>query len=219
MFHSQSSAPLREEAWPTPEGTPRKPVREAGRSDPRFGRQPIKVVHSAHPKSARESLREDRTAIDRPSIGRSLRRALFRFLLAVIIGVSGTLGWQSYGEQMLAANAPTLAWLFSISASKSPSTAARASDTTQATPLASNLDQVRRNLEQLSVKQDQIAQDIAALQAIEDDIRQKMSFTPPSPITVPPAASVLQARPAQPRAQPSAMQSPRSPTAAAPVAR
>ncbi len=171
------------------------------RPDPRFGRRPVSI-HSVRPASSRE----DRAANDRPSIGRSLRRALFRFLLAVFIGVSGTLGWQSYGEQMLAVNAPTLAWMFSISASKPPSAAATASGTTQLAPLASNLDQVRRSLEQLSAKQDQMAQDIAALQAIEDDIRQKISFTPPSPATVPPAASAPQPRPPLARAQPSAVQ-------------
>jgi len=223
MVYSQSSARLTEEAWPAPEGTTsRKPAREAeARPDPRFGRRPTTASIHAHP--TREGSRQDRAAIDRPSVGRSLRRALFRFLLAVLIGVSGTLGWQSYGEQMLAAHAPTLAWLFSISASKSPNAmpgaAATSSGTAQVAPLASNLDQLRRSLEQLSAKQDQMAQDIAALQAIEDDVRQKMSFTPPSPTALPPAASVLQARPAQPKTQPSTMPSPRLPAAAAPVMR
>jgi hypothetical protein len=205
MTYPQSPTRLTQEAWPTKEGTPsRKPAREAeARPDPRFGRRPIKVSTHAHSAGSRE----DRVVISRPLIGRSLRRALYRFLLAVLVGVSGTLGWQSYGEQMLAAHAPTLAWLFSISASKSPSPAATASEPTQLAPLASNLDQLRHSLEQLSVKQDRMAQDIAALQAIEDDVRQKMSFTPASPANVPPAASVLQTRPQQPKAQSSVMQS------------
>jgi hypothetical protein len=143
MGHSQSSGPVLERAWPTPEVTPaRKPVREAERPDPRFGRRSVNA--SIRPASPRESQREDRAAGGPSSIGRSLRRALFRFLLAVLVGVGGTLGWQSYGEQMLAAHAPTLAWLFSISASKPPSAAATASDTTQVAPPASNLDEVRR---------------------------------------------------------------------------
>jgi hypothetical protein len=218
MGHSQSSGPVLERAWPTPELTPaRKPVREAERPDPRFGRRSVNA--SIRPASPRESQREDRAAGGPSSIGRSLRRALFRFLLAVLVGVGGTLGWQSYGEQMLAAHAPTLAWLFSISASKPPSAAATASDTTRVAPPAANLDEVRRSLEQLSAKQEQMAQDIAALQAIEDDIRQKMSFTPPSPASVPPVASVLQPRPGQPKAQPSVMQLPRPPQATAPAVR
>jgi hypothetical protein len=40
---------------------------------------------------------------------------------------------------------------------------------------------MRRSVEQLAAKQDQMAQNIATLQAIEEDIRQKMSSTPPSP--------------------------------------
>jgi hypothetical protein len=209
MKYPQSPTRLTQEAWPTPEGTPsRKPAREAeARPDPRFGRRPIKASMHAHSAGSRE----ERVAISRPLIGRSLRRALYRFVLAVLVGVSGTLGWQSYGEQMLAAHAPTLAWLFSVSASKSPNTAsspaATASEPTQLAPLASNLDQLRRSLEQLSAKQDRMAQDIAALQAIEDDVRQKMSFTPASPAPVPPTASVLQTRPAQPKAQSSVMPS------------
>ena len=182
----------------------RRPVRDSeARVDPRFGRRPVKLsVHPAHPASARESLREDRGAIDRPSVGRSMRRALYRFVLAVLVGVSGTLGWQSYGEQMLAAHAPSLAWLFSISASKAPGTAATSSDPTQLAPVASNLDAVRRSLEQLATRQEQMAQDIAALQALEDDIRQKMSFMPPSLATVPPVTSAPQPKPPQARVQP-----------------
>jgi hypothetical protein len=203
MAHAQSSASP-DKAWPTPEGTPtRKGARDPeARPDPSFGRRPITVSNrSAHPKNSRE----DRAAIDRPSVGRSLRRALYRFVLAVLVGVSGTLGWQSYGEQMLAAHAPTLAWMFSISPAKVMGAAATASDTT---PLAPNFEAVRRSLEQLSAKQDQMAQDIATLQALEDDIRTKMSFTPALSAPVIPATSTLQPRPTQAKQQPSAMQSP-----------
>jgi hypothetical protein len=204
MMDPQGSAHAADEAWPVPDGTPaRKPARDAeARLDPRFGRRPIKPsVHAAY------AAREDRAAIDRPAVGRSLRRAMYRFILAVLVGVSGTLGWQSYGEQMLATYAPTVAWAFSISATKlqAAGAAVTASDSTQAAPLTSNLEAVRRSLEQLSAKQDQMAQDIAALQALEDDIRQKMSFTPPLPATVPQTAAVPQLRAAQPRAQAPAM--------------
>ena len=221
MVNPQSPANGADEAWPVADGTAsRKPVRDPeARLDPRFGRRPIKPsVHSAY------AAREDRAAIDRPAVGRSLRRAMYRFILAVLVGVSGTLGWQSYGEQMLATYAPTVAWALSISTAKlqAAGTAVTASDSTQAAPLASNLDAVRRSLEQLSAKQDQMAQDIAALQALEDDIRQKMSFTPPLPTTVPQAsAAVPQLRPAQPRALAPVMPlapGPRVPAAAGPTA-
>jgi hypothetical protein len=204
MIDPQGSVHAADEAWPVPDGTPsRKPVRDPeARLDPRFGRRSIKPsVHAAY------AAREDRAAIDRPAVGRSLRRAMYRFILAVLVGVSGTLGWQSYGEQMLATYAPTVAWAFSISAAKlqAAGAAVTASDSTQAAPLNSNLEAVRRSLEQLSAKQDQMVQDIAALQALEDDIRQKMSFTPPLPATVPQTAAVPQLRAPQPRAQAPAM--------------
>jgi hypothetical protein len=204
MAHSESSASPMDKAWPTPEGTPsRKGARDPeARADPSFGRRPISVSNrSAHAKNPRD----DRYTDDRPSVGRSLRRALYRFVLAVLVGVSGTLGWQSYGEQMLATYAPTLAWMFSISPAKVTGAAATASDTT---PLAPNLEAVRRSLEQLSAKQDQMAQDIATLQALEDDIRTKMSFTPAVSAPVMPATSAPQPRPPQAKPQPSAMQSP-----------
>jgi hypothetical protein len=197
MVDPQGSAQLADEPSPLPDGTPsRKPVREAeARLDPRFGRRPIKPSVPSPYAAARD----DRAAIDRPAVGRSLRRAVYRFILAVLVGVSGTLGWQSYGEQLLATYAPTVAWAFSISAAKlqAAGTAVTASDSTQ----AANLEAVRRSLEQLSAKQDQMAQDIAALQALEDDIRQKMSFTPPLPTAPPQTAAVPQLRPAQARAQ------------------
>jgi hypothetical protein len=215
MGRPQSSISLVEEAdvekaWPTPDGTPsREGARDkeardkTAQPDPRFGRRTINpAIRPAHPA------KDNRAVIDRPSVGRSLRRAVYRFILAVLVGVSGTLGWQSYGEQVLGEYAPTLAWMFSIPAAKLRGAAATLSDTTQATPLPSNMDALRRSLEQLSAKQDQMAQDIAKLQAIEDDIRQNMSYTP-MPVTAPQATtSALQPRLPQPKVQPSAVPRP-----------
>jgi hypothetical protein len=76
----------------------------------------------------------------------------------------------------------------------------------QLAPLASNLDVVRRSVEQLAAKQEQMAQNMATLQAVEEDIRQKMSSSPSQP-----AASIPQQKPPQPRAQSSAVQSPSAP--------
>src|SRR6476620_11758337 len=56
--------------------------------------------------------RGDQMAGDRPSIGRRLFRTLTRFVVTVLIGVGGTLAWQSYGDEardMIAARAPALA--------------------------------------------------------------------------------------------------------------
>ena len=62
------------------------------------------------------------------------------------------------------------------------------------------------SVEQLAAKQDQMAQNIATLQAVEEDIRQKISSTPPSP-SQQQAAPIPQHKPPQPRAQSSAVQS------------
>ncbi|MDE5455465.1 hypothetical protein GWE18_22015 [Bradyrhizobium sp. CSA112] len=150
-------------------------------------------------------------ASGRPSIGRRILRSLTRFSIAVLIGVSATLGWQSYGDaakEMLVAQAPALAWVLSVSTMKSPVVAATSADPMQQlAPLTSNLDVVRRSVEQLAAKQEQMAQNIAALRAIEEDIRQKISSTPPTPAPAQQAASIPQPKPPQPKAQSSAVQS------------
>jgi hypothetical protein len=181
--------------------------------------RPVKPsIHS--PRSS--SLKHDQVASDRPSVGRRIFRTPTRFFIAVLIGVGGTLAWQSHGDaarQMVVARAPTLAWLLSVSTTKSPAVAATSPDPVQQlVQLAFNLDVVRRSVEQLAAKQDQIAQNIATLQAIEEDVRQKMSSTPPFPLQQ--AASIPQPKVPQPKAQASAVQSssvPRPPPPAGPL--
>ena len=192
-------------------------------SDPRFdGRD----VGQSVSRSSR--LRDDWGVSYRPPLGRRIFRALTRFLITVLIGVGGTLAWQSdTAREMLVARAPTLAWLLSVPTTNSSamaatsisatSMAATSADPVQALgPLTSNLDAVRRSVEQLADKQDQMAQNIATLQAVEEDIRQKMSSTSPSQQ----AAPIPQPKPPQPRAQSSAVQSsavPRPPPPAGPL--
>jgi hypothetical protein len=162
-------------------------------------------------------------ASGRPSIGRRIFRSLTRFFIAVLIGVGATLGWQSdAAKEMLVARAPMLGWVLSVSTTKSPVVAATSTDQMQQlAPLASNLDVVRRSVEQLAAKQEQMAQNIAALKAVEEDIRQKISSTPPAPApaSAQQAASIPQPKPPQPKAQSSAVQSssvPRPPPPAGP---
>ena len=186
-------------------------------SDQRIGIRPVKPsIHS--PRSS--NLKDDQVASDRPSVGRRIFRTLTRFSIAVLVGVGGTLALQSYGDaarEMVKARAPTLAWLLSVSTTRSPALAATSLDPVQQLgPLASNLDVVRRSVEQLAAKQDQMAQNIATLQAIEEDIRQKMSSPSPSQQ----AAPIPQPKPPQPKAQSSAVQSssvPRPPPPAGPL--
>jgi hypothetical protein len=149
-----------------------------------------------------------------PSIGRRIFRTLARFAIAVLIGVGATLGWQSYGdvaEEMLVARVPALAWALPVS-TKSPAVAATSTDPMQQlAPLASNLEVVRRYVEQLAAKQGQMAQNIAALQVLEEDVRQKVSSAPsaqPGPSApAPQATSIPQPKPPQPRTHSSVGQS------------
>jgi hypothetical protein len=212
-MHYSQSPPLAEKEWLTAGARDLDAI-----SDQRIGVRPAKP--SMH--SPRSSSKVDQVASDRPSVGRRIFRTLTRFFIAVLIGVGGTLAWQSHGDsarEMVVARAPTLAWLLSISTTKSPAVAATSPDPVrQLEPLASNLDVVRRSVEQLAAKQDQIAQNIATLQAVEEDIRQKMSSTPPSPSQQ--AAPIPQPKPPQPKAQSSAAQSssvPRPPPPAGPL--
>src|SRR5258707_5603451 len=207
------SMPLVEKEWGG------RPLDLDARSDQRIGKRPMKPsIRSPLPSG----LNDDQVAGDRPSIGRRIFRTLTRFFIAVLIGIGATLAWQSHGDaarEMVVARAPALAWLLSVSTTKSSAVAATSPDPVQQLePLASNLDVVRRSVEQLADKQDQMAQNIATLQAVEEDIRQKISFTPPSPSRQ--AAPIPQRKRPQPRAQSSAVQSssvPRPPPPVTPV--
>jgi len=213
MLYSQSPPLTAEET--SSGGLARDPD---ARSDQRIGRRRMKPsIDPPHPYR----FGEGQLVSDRPSIGRRLLRSLTRFSIAALIGVGATLGWQSYGDaakEMVIARAPTLAWLLSISTTKPPVASATSPDLVQLlAPLALNLDVVRRAVEQLAAKQEQMAQNITALQAVEEDIRQKMSSTPPAPDQQ--AASIPQPKPPQPKAQPSALRSssvPRPPPPAGP---
>jgi hypothetical protein len=218
MLDSQSP-PLVDMERPTAErpASGRSARDSDARSNPRIDRRPTKL--SIDSPSYRFG--EGPLASGRPSIGRRIFRALARFSITVLIGVGVTLGWQSYGDvvkEMLVARAPTLAWVLSVLPTKSPVVAATSTDPMQQlAPLASNLDVVRRNVEQLAARQEQMAQSIAAMQAVEEDIRQKMSSAPLPPAQQ--AASISQPKPPQPRAQSSALQpssAPRSPALTGP---
>ena len=174
-----------------------RPRRLDAASDQRIGMRTKKPANRSFHSFERKDYQEARA---RPSIGRRVRRTLSRFFVAVLIGVGITVGWQSYGDavrETVTARAPTLAWLLSISTTKPAVVTAMSPGLVQPLePLASNLDVVRRSVEQLAAKQEQMAQNIAKLQAVEEDIRAKMSFTP----LAQQAAPLMQSQPPQPRA-------------------
>ena len=109
----------------------------------------------------------------KPSIPRHRTRAIGRFLIAALIGVGTTLAWQSYGGEMVGAWAPSLRWLVPASTS--------AELQAQVKPLGVDLAIMRRSLEQLAStqdqltrKQDQMAQAFATLQTAVRDIDQNI---------------------------------------------
>jgi hypothetical protein len=131
-------------------------------------------------------------------------RTVIRFVVTLLIGIGGTLAWQSYGEVargMVATQAPTLARLL-------PPTGWPASSNPAQQPAAAyNLETLRLNIEQLAARQDLMAKSFATLLAVEMDIRQKMAFTPPSAVPIPASSPQAAPRPAQPRTQSSARSS------------
>jgi hypothetical protein len=180
----------------------------------------------------------DHLASDGPSIGGRIFRTLARFFIAVLIGVGATLAWQSHGDdakQIVRTWAPSLGWLLPVSTTTSPpdgpvsaqdaalpqsvpvtqkpapASAVTSSELVQLLePITRDLTVVRRSLEQLAAKQEQMAQTITALQAAEQDIRQKMSSPPPSR-PVPPR------KPPEAAAQSSAVQSSSVPSPSPPA--
>jgi hypothetical protein len=102
------------------------------------------------------------------------------------------LAWQSYGEEgaeMARTYAPSLASLLPVPKTKSPADvqmfAAAIEVKQQLQPIALDLVVVRRTLEQLTVRveqlaadQDRLAQNIATVQVVESDIGQKTSSAP-----------------------------------------
>ena len=166
------------------------------RSDQRTGRRRVKP--STDP-SYHYRFGEGQPASGRPSLRRRMFRTLVRFSIAVLIGVGATLGWQSYGneaKEMLVAQVPMLGLLLPVSTPKSLVVAGTSTDTTrQLAPLASTLDAVRRSVEQLAARQEQMAQNIAALRGVDEDARHKTSAAPPAPAQQ--AASTPQPKPPQ----------------------
>jgi len=138
-----------------------------------------------------------------PSIASRALRTVARFSLVVLLGVVATLAWQSYNEEakeLLRTSVPPLGWLLPPSAA---STETSSEWGERLKPLAVDLALVRRSVEQLAldqrqlaVKQDNIAQDIATLQAVERDLRQNISSVPP-----PGTVQIPRHKPAQTPAQ------------------
>ena len=151
------------------------PERDVDPSDLDTERISSNKVHRLRPRRPYHSsgLKNAQFRSDRPSIGRRIIRAFGRFSFAVLIGVGGTLVWQSYGGEMVRAWAPSLGWLLPTS----PSAELQA----QVKPVVVDLAIMRRSIEQLASnqdqlarKQDQMAQAFASLQSAVREIDQNI---------------------------------------------
>jgi len=179
---------------------------------PSFLKPPVRAPH----------LGDDDFGDDRPAMGSRILRTLCWIFAPVLIGVGAALAWQSYdstARDMVVGRFQSLGWLLSP-AKPPPAVAAAAPDTIQQLePLVYNFEVVRRSVAQLAARQEQMAQDIALLQAVADDIREKVSTAPASSAQQQTAA-IPERQAAQPRAPSSAPPSssvPRSPPAAGPA--
>jgi hypothetical protein len=209
-----SDVPTVEIAWR--DGPTAHRTAERASPDPR-----IRIVSGADspeiPVAELKRYAEGNRAEGTPSMGRRMIRAVVRFCIAALIGVGATLAWQSHGDQaseIIKAWAAPLGQLWAASPTKSapeiPLAAAQTAipvqtppaSTGQAAPAAASmqqLDEIARNLvmvqkgiEQLSARQEQMARNIATLQAAEQDIRSKLSPVPQSKVVpLPPRKKIV----------------------------
>ena len=136
--------------------------------------------------------RNDQATATKRSTGRRMLRGSFRLVFAILLGVVGTLAWQSHGEEAKATIrtwAPSLVWLFPalkaapFDGQASAVTAVTSADLAlQIKPVALDLaivrhgvDQLATTIKQLATKQEDMAQEIATLQATEQDLNEKVS--------------------------------------------
>ena len=136
-------------------------------------------------------------------------RRFGRYLVAILIGVAATLAWQSYGEsakQIIATRAPELGWspeakqMIATSiqwigwtkprAGPAPPVAQTAPTTPSLDPgqvqqMTQNLATLRQTVEQLAGGQDQMARQIARLEAAVAELIAKIPEPPAQPSVAP----------------------------------
>jgi hypothetical protein len=159
---------------------------------PSLGRRTTESEFSEHP-----------VLVCRPSLRRRASRAFVRYLFTACVGVAATLAWQSYGEaakQMAASwvaqhswSLPGLSYRAANEPSPPTSSAAQAvprtvpetvvpavasPDQRQLAMITFNVATMRQSIEQLTASQEQMASDIAKLQAAEQEIRNQISAPP-----------------------------------------
>ena len=130
--------------------------------------------------------------IEQPSPDKRASGGFARFLIIFCIGVAATLVWQSYGDvarEMIANSSPQLRWLAPQAVAQTapdmvaPTAPATPSpDVQQFKAMSLGLAAVRQSVEQLAAAQQQMTDEIAKLQATEQEILDKVSPRPaPAP--------------------------------------
>jgi len=174
----------------------------------------------------------------RPPLLRRVLRASARFVFAVLVGIGGTLAWQSHGNQamdVIRAKAPSVAEWLPVSTSRSavsvgaaevqqPTKASLAATDQQSTPTGElqqqlapimvDLAALRQRVEQLAANQEKSAESIGRLEGNEQAINQKLS----SLASLKPVIRAPQSKPLQQAGQASARAQPRPLRAASPLA-
>jgi hypothetical protein len=136
---------------------------------------------------------------------RSLSGRAARSLIIFCIGVAATLAWQSYGgatREMLVSSYPQLGWLMpqiapaeSAPEISAPTAPAISLDSEEIKSILVNLAAVRQSVDELAAQvaagQQQMANGIAELKAVEQGIFEKISSAPPPrPAAAPPRRPV-----------------------------
>lgn len=148
------------------------------------------TLHRIQPDSPLERLSNERLPLGlgqrrndwpppskRPSLRKRSLRVLARYLITLGVGVSATLAWQSYGDaarQAIADSSPVLGWL----APAAPLVQVVSDEITPAVPATPSL---RQSVDQLTTMLQQMAGDIATLQATQQAILRKVSPPPRQP--------------------------------------
>ena len=173
--------------------------------------RPSTTPYLDHEASERKAIYDRLVAIENAMKKRGSRR-FGRYLVAILIGVAATLAWQSYGEsakQIIATRAPELGWspeakqmiatsIQWIGWTKPPAgpekQAPPVAQTTSTIPsldpgqvqqMTQNLATLRQTVEQLAGGQDQMAREIARLEAAVAELIAKIPEPPAQPTVAP----------------------------------
>jgi hypothetical protein len=151
-----------------------------------------------HEASERKAIYDRLVAIEK-EIKRRRSRGFARYLVAICIGVAGTLAWQAYGDaakRVIATRAPELGWSpeakqviasWTVGWTKPPAspekTPAPSVNPAQVQQMAQSLTALRETVEQIAASQDQTSREMAR---VESAVAELISKTP-EPSARPPA--------------------------------